>query len=78
MTYVDSFLAVLALAVLHILCGRFRIIHTDHHNNWLSFAGGVAVAYVFMGLLPILSDWQAKLVKQSQVEPVLPRICEVL
>lgn len=77
-TYVDSLLAVLALAVLHILCGRFQIIHTDRHSNWLSFAGGVAVAYVFMGLLPKLSDWQGKLVKQSQVEPVVPRICEVL
>jgi hypothetical protein len=55
-TYVDSFLAVLALGVLHILCGWFRIIHTDRHSNWLSFAGGVAVAYVFMGLLPKLSE----------------------
>lgn len=78
MLYVDSFLAVVALAALHILCGRFRIIHTDRHSNWLSFAGGVAVTYVFLVLLPKLNDWQAKLVERSQEEPVVPKICEAL
>jgi hypothetical protein len=78
MLYVDSFLVVLALAALHIWCGRLRIIHTDRHSSWLSFAGGVAVTYVFLGLLPKLSDWQAKLIERSQAEPVVPRICEAL
>ncbi len=55
----DSILAVLVLAALHVLCGRLRIIHQDDHSPWLSFAGGIAVAYVFMVLLPKLSDWQS-------------------
>jgi hypothetical protein len=54
-----SILAMLVLAALHVLCGRLRIIHQDDHSPWLSFAGGIAVAYVFMVLLPKLSDWQS-------------------
>ena len=58
MPLVDSMLAVLALAALHIFCVRLRVIRQEEHSPWLSFAGGVAVAYVFMVLLPKLSDWQ--------------------
>lgn len=65
MHLLDSIVAVLVLAALHIYCGRLGIIHQDEHSPWLSFAGGVAVAYVFMVLLPKLSDWQM-LVAQVQ------------
>ena len=58
MPLVDSMLAVLVLAALHIFCVRLRVIRQEEHSPWLSFAGGVAVAYVFMVLLPKLSDWQ--------------------
>jgi hypothetical protein len=64
MHLVDSILALLALASLHVLCGRLRIIHQEEHSPWLSFAGGIAVAYVFMVLLPKLSDWQSLFVAQ--------------
>lgn len=64
MQLVDSILAVLALAALHMYCGRLGIIHREDHSPWLSFAGGVAVAYVFMFLLPKLSDWQTLIVAQ--------------
>ncbi len=67
MHLLDSIVAVLALAALHIYCGRWDIIRQDEHSPWLSFAGGVAVAYVFMVLLPKLSDWQG-LVAQVQVQ----------
>lgn len=53
MPYVNSFLAVLTLALLHILCGRLPLIHSVRHSNWLSFSGGVTVAYVFESLLPL-------------------------
>jgi hypothetical protein len=58
MQLVDSLVAVLALAALHIYCLRLGIITQEDHSPWLSLAGGVAVAYVFMVLLPKLSDWQ--------------------
>ena len=65
MQLVDSIVAAFALAALHIYCGRLNIIHREDHSPWLSFAGGVAVAYVFMVLLPKLSDWQ---VMMAQVQ----------
>jgi hypothetical protein len=55
---VYSMVAVLALAAVHIFCNRLSAIRQEEHSPWLSFAGGVAVAYVFMVLLPKLSDWQ--------------------
>ena len=56
MSYVDSSLAVLILALWHIRWGRLPLIHSVHHSNWLSFSGGVAVAYVFETLLPKLGS----------------------
>lgn len=64
---VYSMLAVLALAALHIFCVRLGVIRQEEHSPWLSFAGGVAVAYVFIVLLPKLSDWQV-MVGQLQRE----------
>jgi hypothetical protein len=65
---VDSMVAALVLAALHIFSGRLGIVHQEEHSPWLSFAGGVAIAYVFMVLLPKLSDWQV-LMTQLQTEP---------
>ena len=58
MELIDSLVAVLVLAALHIFASKLRIIRQEDHSPWLSFAGGVAVTYVFMVLLPKLSDWQ--------------------
>jgi hypothetical protein len=76
MPYVNSFLAVLTLALLHILCGRLPLIHSVRHSNWLSFSGGVAVAYVFESLLPKLGEWQGMILGQGQMKSVLPKLCE--
>ena len=65
MAYLSSFLAVLTLALLHILCGRLPLIHSVRHSNWLSFSGGVAVAYVFESLLPKLGEWQGMVIEQT-------------
>ncbi|MBW1991106.1 MAG: hypothetical protein JRI59_03075 [Deltaproteobacteria bacterium] len=78
MFQLDPLLAVAVLAGLHIWCGRWRFIRSDRHSNWLSFSGGAAVAYVFMGLLPKLSLWQAEVLARRQAEPAVPRICEAL
>ncbi|MEJ2090977.1 MAG: hypothetical protein P8X65_02185 [Syntrophobacterales bacterium] len=70
MSLVDSMLAVLALAALHIFCIRLRVIRQEEHSPWLSFAGGLAVAYVFMVLLPKLSNLQV-MVAQMQKESLV-------
>lgn len=78
MSHLDSFLAVLVLALWHILCGRLPLIHSVHHSNWLSFSGGVAVAYVFESLLPKLGEWQGLMLDQGKMKAAAPKICEDL
>jgi hypothetical protein len=71
--YLDSFLAVLVLAFWHIFCGRLPLIHSVRHSNWLSFSGGIAVAYVFESLLPKLGEWQGMMSGQSDLKSVVPK-----
>jgi hypothetical protein len=75
MSHVDSLLAVLFLAFWHILCGRLPLIHTVRHSNWLSFSGGVAVAYVFESLLPKLGEWQGLILTQKQMKFGVTKLC---
>jgi hypothetical protein len=76
--YLDSFLAVLILALWHIFCGRLPLIHSVRHSNWLSFSGGIAVAYVFESLLPKLGEWQGMMSGQSDLKSVVPKLFEDL
>ncbi len=78
MSQIDSFLSVLCLALWHILCGRLPLIHSVRHSNWLSFSGGVAVAYVFESLLPKLGEWQGLILTQGQMKSAVTKLCEDL
>lgn len=48
----------LALAAVHLFGGRLRFLDGVPRSRWLSAAGGVAVAYVFVHVLPDLSARQ--------------------
>lgn len=50
--------AAVILAVLHVITGRLRFLDVVPRSRWLSAAGGTSVAYVFMHLLPELSEAQ--------------------
>lgn len=52
MTVLLVALAVVVLAALHVLGGRLRFVSYVPRSEWLSFAGGVSVSYVFIHLLP--------------------------
>ncbi len=78
MSYLDSFLAVTILAGWHVLCGRLPLIHRVGHSNWLSFSGGVAVAYVFESLLPKLGEWQGLITKPEKAKAAVPKACQDL
>lgn len=54
MTYLTAILAA-AFAAIHILIPRMRFLDVAPRSRWLSAAGGVAVAYVFLHILPELS-----------------------
>ncbi len=57
-----SALLTLGMAVLlagaHLLAGKLRFLKGIPRNAWLSFAGGVSVAYVFVHILPELKESQ--------------------
>ena len=48
----------LAFAAIHLFVGRLRFLDVVPRSRWLSAAGGVAVAYVFLHILPELSGHQ--------------------
>lgn len=53
-----SFVAALVLAAVHVFAGRLRQLNRLPRSRWLSMAGGVSVAYVFVHLLPELARGQ--------------------
>ncbi len=48
----------LALALVHVLSGYLNLSAFARRRRWLSLAAGVSVAYVFLDLLPLMSDKQ--------------------
>jgi hypothetical protein len=53
-----SLALVAALAAVHLFSGRMRFLSASPRRRWLSAAGGVSVAYVFVHLLPDLAEDQ--------------------
>jgi len=53
-----SFVAAFVLASVHVFAGRLRQLNRLPRSRWLSMAGGVSVAYVFVHLLPELARGQ--------------------
>ncbi|CAA9554323.1 MAG: hypothetical protein AVDCRST_MAG18-559 [uncultured Thermomicrobiales bacterium] len=56
-----SLLAAVALVLVHLFVGRLRFLGCTPRSHWLSLAGGVSVAYVFVHLLPELAEGQEAL-----------------
>lgn len=54
----SSLLAVLGLAAIHLFGGRLRFLNVIPRSRLLSLAGGMAVAYVFLRILPSLEQVQ--------------------
>ena len=53
---VVSLLAVGGLAVVHLFSSKLRFLDVTPRSIWLSIAGGISVAYVFVHLLPELAE----------------------
>ncbi len=47
-----------AFALIHVFIGKLTFLDVLPRSRWLSFAGGIAVAYVFLHILPELSGHQ--------------------
>lgn len=53
-----SLVAAICLVVLHLTAGKMRFLEGIPRSRWLSVAGGVSVAYIFIHVLPELSSGQ--------------------
>jgi hypothetical protein len=51
---IETFMGAIALAASHLLAGNLRFLNVIPRSRWLSIAGGVAVAYAIVHLLPEL------------------------
>lgn len=57
---VASLLAATGLVLVHVFSGKLRFLRSIPRSRWLSMAGGVAVAFVVLQILPALArDQQA-------------------
>lgn len=53
-----AFVAAMGLALVHLYAGKLRFLGSTPRSVWLSVAGGVSVAYVFVHLLPEVGEAQ--------------------
>jgi zinc transporter ZupT len=61
-----ALLCAVAFALVHFITPRLHFIEAVPRSRWLSFAGGVAVAYVFMHLLPELAEHERALAGEHE------------
>ncbi len=67
-----ALIAALVLAAVHLLAPRLRALTLVPRRGWLSAAGGVSVAYVFVHLLPELAEGQAAIEGEGGAEAAAP------
>lgn len=58
-------LSIIVFVLVHLLVGRLRFLDGVPRSRWLSMAGGVAVAYVFLHILPELNAHQRTVETQT-------------
>jgi hypothetical protein len=56
--WITTGLCALALSLVHLFAGKLSFISLIPRSKWLSFGGGISVAYVFIHVLPELEVWQ--------------------
>ena len=62
---VPSLVAVAALVLVHVFAHRLKFLDGTPRSRWLSAAGGISLAYVFLHLLPELAEGQALLAEEG-------------
>ena len=60
-----SLIAVIALVLVHIFAHKLKFLEGTPRSQWLSAAGGISLAYVFLHLLPELAEGQELLAEQG-------------
>jgi hypothetical protein len=60
-----SLIIAIGPAIVHLVAGKLRFLEGTPRSIWLSGAGGVSVAYVFVHILPDLAEAQDKFREQG-------------
>ena len=68
MIYLTAFFTI-GFCLIHLLIGRLHFLDVAPRSRWLSAAGGIAVAYVFLHVLPELSAHQSTFAQGLGVAP---------
>lgn len=63
---IPSLVSALVLALLHLFASHLRFLDRVPRSRWLSAAGGVSVAYVFLHLLPELAEGRETLEREME------------
>ncbi len=66
---IRSAIAMLVIIAMHLLSGRIERTAGNRLGTLLSVAGGIAVGYVFVGLLPKIGTFTAKIVATEPAAP---------
>ncbi len=53
------------LVLVHLFSSNLRFLAVIPRSRWLSIAGGVAIAYIFVHLIPELNRGQASLIQSG-------------
>ncbi len=60
-----SGIAASLLAVSHLVVNQISALRGIPRSKWLSVAGGISVAYIFIHVLPELKEWQEEFIYQG-------------
>ncbi|SEH17616.1 hypothetical protein SAMN04487967_3291 [Natronorubrum sediminis] len=55
-----------ALAAVHLGAGKLQFLRAVPRSRWLSLCGGISVAYVFVHLLPEITEHQSRVVETTE------------
>ena len=66
---IRSAIAMLVIVAMHLLSARIERTAGARLRTLLSVAGGIAVGYVFVGLLPKIGDYTAKIIAAEPASP---------
>lgn len=67
-------LLAVGLAAVHIFAGKLRFLQVIPRSRYLSAAGGVSISYVFVHLLPEITERQSELVDGAETAALFPGI----
>ena len=62
---IPSLIAVVALILIHVFAHMLKFLEGTPRSRWLSAAGGISLAYVFLHLLPELAEGQEVLAAEG-------------